>query len=429
MGSTRRRRAAAVLAALAGAGVVALGVGLWVGPNSSAKTSTSSPAPRASRARPTITAPSPTADARGPTYTTTGNKILADGHPFVPYGITVFGLAYPKWQAHVASDLQQITAIATTWHGNTVRLQVSPDDLFATKGDDAAYVRAIETEVRVAQSERLLVILSAQYERTSTIEMPDAGTVAFWRTVAPVYAHDQGVWFDLFNEPKIGRPTGAAAVAPPSAADWDRWRNGAGEDVGFQTLVDDVRAVAPHNLILAEGLVGAKTLAGLPGHELVGAGLAYAVHPYFAPGFARPAAWNQAWGTLSSSIPIVADEWGERESNRANCQPDAPWLVPRFLTYLQQHGVGLIAWALQSDVLIQGTNLSDPTTFTPGVPFRCGMAVRSSSATGQSTGTQPVQGPGADVLSFFAANSRYPAAAGSVVPSDRDAISAHRFRA
>ena len=50
-------------------------------------------------------------------YTVSGNSLLANGQDFRPYGMTVYGLAYPEWQPHVASDEAQIQAIAKVWHG------------------------------------------------------------------------------------------------------------------------------------------------------------------------------------------------------------------------------------------------------------------------------------------------------------------------
>ena len=228
---------------------------------------------------------------------------------------------------------------------------------------------AIRKEVSAAQGEGLNVIISAQYQRTGRISGPDGSTVTFWRTVAPLYSSDQHVWFDLFNEPTEGTDPKTAGV--PTAENWNTWKYGGDGYVGMQTLTDDVRALAPGNLILVEGLKGAKTLENIGGNLLSGNDVVYSVHPYFGPTNNSPDAWDANWGDLTGRIPIVIGEWGEYETNRSSCVQNAPALVPAFMDYVMSHHVGLIAWALQPGNMIRGSDLRDPTAFDPGVPFRC----------------------------------------------------------
>jgi hypothetical protein len=324
-------------------------------------------------------------------YLTSGNKILSEsGQPFITYGMTVFGLAYPDWQSSASSDAAQIAATAKTWHGNTVRLQVAPPDLLQGNSVNQSYLAAVDQEVKSARSLGMNVILTAQYERTTSIPMPDQTTVAFWRVMAPVYAHDSGVWFDLFNEPRL-RASNVGGLAQL----WNVWQKGGDGYVGMQTLLDTVRSAAADNLVLAEGIDVAKSLAGLPGHTLTGSNIAYAVHPYFVgPSYSTPAAWDANWGIFSEKLPVVVDEWGEYQTSKGVCVPNAPTLVPEFLAYLDSHHIGLIAWSLAPGVLTVGNSLTLPNSFSPNLPFQC-------------TATPTVrQGSGADVLAFFAGHSR-----------------------
>lgn len=335
----------------------------------------------------------------GPSYVVSGNQILANGKAFVPYGVTVFGLSYPDWEGHISSDEQQIAATASVWHGNTVRIQVSPTDLFSSQPYSETYLKAIEHEVGIARTDGLNVILSAQYERSGPIPMPESSTVSFWDLIAPLYAQDSGVWFDLFNEPRLPEGTG------DSPQQWNIWEDGGSGYVGMQELVNVVRSKAPQNVILAEGLQKAETLAGLPGHELSGQNVVYAVHPYFiGAGYDSQSAWTANWGSLAATIPIVADEWGEYETTKPSCQPDAPTLVETFLSYLANRRIGLIAWSLAPNVLVRGTNLSDPTTFTPGVAFVC--PGKTDTAAQKLSSTKNGQGAGEDVMAYFAEYSQ-----------------------
>jgi hypothetical protein len=320
-------------------------------------------------------------------YTVRGNEILAaDGRPFVPYGITVFGLSKPNWGSYVASDEAQIDATAQFWHGNMVRLQVAPPNLLASSPYSAPYLAAIDQQVAIAQEDGLDVILSAQYQYTTNIKMPDASTAQFWRLIAARFKSDPGVWFDLFNEPQFsGTPRF-----------WDIWQDGGDGYVGMQNLVDTIRATGAQNVVLAEGLHGGDTLAGVPAHQLTGGNVVYAVHPYFRGAYwATPQAWAANWGDLTGTLPVVADEWGEYEQPGGTCVHGAPAVVPSFLSYLSEHNVGLVAWALVPGVLIRDGDLDDPTAFNPGVPWKC-----ASGDFGPRS-----QGAGQSILAFFAARS------------------------
>jgi hypothetical protein len=379
--SPGRRQRRTILAG-AGAGVVVVVVLVLVlvfGPSSHPQTA------------PTTIPPSTLPNNTTDTFTVSGTQIFGPTHqPFVPYGIVVFGLSSPTWAAAVHGDLAKIHAIATAWHGNTVRLQVAPNYL-AGVPHPQPFESALKKEVDYARSLHLVVIISAQTEHSGSIPMPTPVVEQFWRIVAPLFAHDSGVWFDLFNEPRLkGSNKGL----------WNIWQNGGDGYVGMQSLVDTIRAFAT-NIILAEGLHFARTLEGLQQHLLIGYNIVYEVHAFFVkPMHVTPAQWTADWGDLTSTIPMIVGAWSEYENGNGDCVNNAASLVPTFLSYVKAHGVGLIAWALSPGVLIKGTSYTDPTTI--GANFVC---------TNQAEKTHP-QGAGAAIMAFFAANSRSAPAVG-----------------
>jgi hypothetical protein len=320
----------------------------------------------------------------GNVFTVSGTRILGPDHePFVPYGIVVFGLSSSTWRAAVHGDLARIHAIATTWHGNTVRLQVAPNYLGGV-AHPQAFEAALNKEVSYARSLHLVVIISAQTEHSGKIPMPTPVVEQFWKIVAPLYAHDAGVWYDLFNEPRL---KGSQAHL------WNIWQSGGDGFVGMQSLVDTIRHSAT-NIILAEGLHFARTLLGLKQHLLTGYNIVYEVHAFFVkPMHLTPAQWTADWGDLTSTVPMLVGAWSEYENSNGDCVSNAATLVPTFLSYVKSHGVGLIGWALTPGVLIDGTNLNHPTTINSS--FTC---------SNQAERTDP-QGSGAALMNFFAANS------------------------
>lgn len=148
------------------------------------------------------------------------------------------------------------------------------------------------------------MILSAQTERWSDHQPaanPTEQTIRFWQVLAPIYAHNPRVWFDVFNEPRL------------KAGDvWNIWQNGAvvaGQQyVGMQQLVSAVRAAAGDtNLILVDGPHSGSTLSE------------------------------------------VGAEWDARKHGQ--CSTASAAYVPQFFAYLRQHQIGLGGWGLLPGVL------------------------------------------------------------------------------
>ena len=100
--------------------------------------------------------------AVGP-FTVHGTKVLAkNGSPFISYGMTVSGLQEGNWIQLIPLDLEAIAATADDWCANTVRIQVNQDLLLGPTGTsfDPQYMAAIESEVSLAESYNLVVVLN-----------------------------------------------------------------------------------------------------------------------------------------------------------------------------------------------------------------------------------------------------------------------------
>ena len=88
-------------------------------------------------------------DAIGP-FSVQGTKAVGQGgKTFVSYGITVPGLLGPNRSKFVKLDLEKIAATAIGWCGNTVRLQLSQDELLGVSGTgfNKADMNGIQDEV------------------------------------------------------------------------------------------------------------------------------------------------------------------------------------------------------------------------------------------------------------------------------------------
>jgi len=307
--------------------------------------------------------PSGCGTAAGPFSEGKTRIFQANKKPYVPYGLTVPGLAYKDYQDNLSQMSAQIDAAAASWCVNTVRLQVAPYDLIGRNGHgySAAFMTALQNEVKLAESYHLVVVISAQYEAYGHTRNPTANTAQFWKDVCAVYGADPQVVLDLYNEPQID--TGNAART------WQIWRNGGTYDgstyLGMQDLVSDVRADGAKNLLWVEGPAGASTLARVGSYLLSGEPLEYDFH--HPAGAHDVAAWQHNFGHLLTKgiAPVVDGEWTNWASTRAECWPDARTAVRAYLTYLHGKGIGMTAWALQPGVLIASGNLADPTHIRP----------------------------------------------------------------
>jgi hypothetical protein len=339
--------------------------------------------------------------ATGP-FTVHGTRVLgAHGKVFVSYGTTVSGLQNPDWQASVNDDLQQIAATADDWCANTVRLQLSQDNLIGpTGGVNDGYLSAIHAEVSAAESKHLVVVLNDSTEQTTSAwnaELgPTSGTETFWQILAPAYGGNPQVIFDLFNEPR----TYASGMS--AAEEWKLWLDGgsfAGTNYpfGMARLAGYVRnTLHAKNLFWVEGPRYSVSFAGMMrwGAVLKVSGVVYAVHHPNAPH--DKSGWYADFGYLITQgvAPVVDGEWTNYEpaptttttTVPTSCWTDAPITVPEYLAYLSSLRVGLNVYDLQPGYLVKSDgNLDDPTVINAKT-WSC------------QSGSEPVPGQGAGSL-------------------------------
>jgi len=276
-------------------------------------------------------------DQASPPFTQSSGRIFqGNGARFIPHGYTVSGLERPDWADYAANDELQIRTSATAYCSNIVRLQVSE----ALWDRNATGFRSqVKSEVALGRSLGLAVVINDNAEWDAPAPhgpgMPTALTKRFWADMAGLYASDQGVIFDLFNEPF-------------RAYGWNCWRNGGSACsrsglVGFSPLAHYVRARAP-NLIWIDG---PGSLTSVKRWAIWGARpMMYSIHH---PSGAHTAAnWDAQFGWLATTryAPVVDGEWTNWAARRAECWPDAASAVPRYLSYLKARGIGMTAWTL-----------------------------------------------------------------------------------
>jgi len=311
--------------------------------------------------KPAVTQAAACQHERGPFHV---NGTVVDGSTgrYIPFGISLTGLAHADYAARMAQDEAGIAAAADYWCANTVRLQIRQANLVSITGHvHRAFLTAVTTEVRFAEARGLVVVLNLQWQldRASLVEsMPTQRSKSFWSSLAFHFGTDPSVIFDIYNEPAQRAPCG-----------WAFWRDGGmcrgTTYLGMQALASYVRARAS-NLFWIEGISAGSLLNQAWRYHITGDGpLEYSEHR--PPGRHQYSTWDAEFGYIANSrhAPVVEGEWADYA--RANapwaCWDNAPVSAPRFLRYLGARGFGLIVTQLVKGQLIQSANLNDPTHF------------------------------------------------------------------
>jgi hypothetical protein len=276
-------------------------------------------------------------------------------------------------------------------HADLVRFQVSQFGL-DPQGPlySAAYVDEVANAVRTARGLGLAVILSLQAQppagEPTRCPLPDAGAERAWESLSAMFAGDGDVMFELYNEPGVSS----------TPAGWIQWRvggeiiypGGSCQAVGMQTLIKDVRARAPQNVIIVPSLNGEQSLAGRmrltdPAHRS-DPQLAYGIHyPSLTRGIGF---WDKTFGTASASIPVIVSEWDANSTT--GCVPNAPATSQVLLDYLATKHIGVVGFAFD----LPGTIVVDSTFAPTGYAgFVCGV---------------PGAGPGQILFGDFAAEAQ-----------------------
>jgi hypothetical protein len=351
---------------------------------------------------------SPCGKAVGP-FTVHGTTVLAkNGSVFISYGMTVSGLQEGNWTQLIPLDLAKIAAIANDWCANTVRIQVNQDLLLGPNGTsfDPEYMAAIQSEVSLAESYHLVVVLNDETNFSPPAVRhyqadPTAGTEVFWKDMTRVYGNDPQVIFDLYNEPRTSVPT------MPQATLWRLWLNGGTfkhvhYDFGMAQLAAYVRYTAgARNLFWIEGPRYSLSFAGMIRyHALIHvSGVVYSIH--HAQGNHDVKDWDAAFGYLVEDriAPVVNGEFTNYEPLPdpkvdlipGYCWTDAPTAVPQYLRYLTSLGIGMSAYQLVPGWLIKSNKrLDEPTSMNP----KTWSCVPSNES-------QPYQSAGTLIMAYF----------------------------
>lgn len=304
-----------------------------------------------------------------------------------PTGVTLSGLQSGMSTTQLEAEIQ--AAASAPWNVSDIRLQVEQDKLTWKSGNCpintdpvcGPYLQQIKDVVNYALGLGLTVVINDQTETapnyTADEPAPTHATEVFWSYVAPVWAGNSKVVYDIFNEPR-----GATLASPGTATSWGLWRNGGkfqdgNTYLGENTIVNYIRGLGSNetNRLWVEGLGAAGTLDGIlngtgtpgiaqdevsdPLHSIT-----YAFHhPDDIGAGQNSTSWWQDFGYIvnhSGNFSVIDGEFNNSVDGGQFCWSGFPGIWGNVSTgykqYLQGKNVGMTVWTFGPVGTVNGVN-------------------------------------------------------------------------
>jgi hypothetical protein len=225
-----------------------------------------------------------------------GNTVILRGVAMIDLGAT------EVWEGGIKAMIDRLTnqddpqGDSPGWGTKVVRLMVGPKDgpsqtpiQYEPGGD--YYEKILRPAVDYARFKGLYSIIDWHYIDTTSLHIDT--TNEFWADMAPRFAGDTNVLFELFNEPIDGG-------------------NWASVKYAMQPWFDTVRAGAPDNLVLIGTANWCQFVGDATEYPIDGTNVVYVAHMY-------PQHWDQPIlrqqiATAAAQFPVFMTEWGFREN-------------------------------------------------------------------------------------------------------------------
>ena len=274
-----------------------------------------------------------------------GNKIKDPaGNAVVLRGVSLIDLGFLEgWQGGAVNMIDRLTdetdaqGSSPGWRTKIIRIPIVPPD--ASSGwphrfepdDDSFYNDLLRPVVDYCASKDLYAIIDWHYITDTWDKVTQ--TSEFWEYMAPRFANDPHVFFELFNEPING-----------GGSSTDRWVSVRDD---MQTWVDIVRTYAPRNLILVGGPQWCQILAPQAANPIDGDNIVYVSHIY-------PAHWlgiygNPVWfrnqiTTCAAVHPVIMTEWGFTTTSETLLNGTITEYGQPLMDFIEGLGIGNTAW-------------------------------------------------------------------------------------
>ncbi len=266
-----------------------------------------------------------------------GNQILdPTGTPVVLRGVSLIDLGVTEAEeGGVITMINRLTnanddqGSSPGWYPTVLRLPIYPSDSKAgvsspyqyENGDDRYYETVLRPVVDHCRKRGVYAIID--WHDIDDTSARRESTAAFWRDIAPRFANDSHVIFELFNEP-VNRD------------DWQTVR------ADMQVWYDIVRGAAPKNLILVAGPEWSQQIAWTATDPVQGTNIAYVSHMY--PYHFGVSQLREEVTTAAAVHPVFMSEWGFEEGSEYIVDGTISSYGEPFREFVEELGLSWTGW-------------------------------------------------------------------------------------
>ncbi|MBN2443126.1 MAG: cellulase family glycosylhydrolase, partial [Spirochaetales bacterium] len=232
-----------------------------------------------------------------------GNRVILRGVSMIDIG------AEESWYGGAFNNIDRITnqndsqGSSPGWYTKIIRIPIIPYDsgfqspIPFQPGNDNLYNNLLRPVVDYCKQKDVYVIIDWHY--IDDVNNHVQTTTEFWNYMAPKFANDSHVLFELYNEP-INNGSN-------DASNWAVVRG------YMQNWYNLVRAAAPNNPILVGTPSWCQILTPTINNPVNGENIIYVVHTY-------PSHWKNSWcrdqiSQTAGVHPLMLTEWGFSQSN------------------------------------------------------------------------------------------------------------------
>ncbi len=227
---------------------------------------------------------------------------------------------------------RSIASLATdNYKAKVVRLPILPGNaaypnegfFSATNGWDKYFNAHILPVVNDLTSKGIYVIIDLHY--VSDYSNLYTQVESFWKYMAPKFAANPYVMYEIFNEP----------ILPD---DWGTFKS-----TIAQPITTLIRSYAPNNLILVGGPYWSSHISGAATDPVTGSNIVYIAHVYSNQ--TTPALWESRYGAVADKFPLFITEWGFETGGTEG--GDLIW-GQAFQSWMQNRGLSWTAWCFDT---------------------------------------------------------------------------------
>jgi fibronectin type 3 domain-containing protein len=240
-----------------------------------------------------------------------GNTVVLRGVDLIDLGSLESGEGGVINMINRLTDKTNTEGNSPGWYPRVLRIMIAPPDSvsgwsYPFDPNNTVLYNLLRTTVDYCKTKDLYAIIDWHYVANTYDHV--ASTSQFWTYMAPKFANDSHVIFELFNEP-INDLNNDWIFNSNDTADWLSVRT------NMQTWINIVRSYAPNNLIFVAGSYYAQNIGPAATYPVTGDNIVIISHIYASHWLSSYSSSYQAEiNTALTRYPVFMSEWGFSQS-------------------------------------------------------------------------------------------------------------------